>query len=74
MMWGVLLGSIIFGIAADNHGRKIPLMASILIQCVCSYIVAFMHQYPWFLLNWFILALASGGIGTISFVICMEVR
>ncbi|XP_013192365.2 organic cation transporter protein [Amyelois transitella] len=72
LMWGVLLGGIIFGVIADKYGRKIPLMAGIVIQSVASYVVSIL---PWFwawLGVWFILALASGGIGIVSFVICME--
>lgn len=73
-MWGILLGGIIFGILADKYGRRTPLMVGILIQAACGYIASFLPWYWWFLLNWFILALASGGVGIISFVICMEVR
>lgn len=73
MMWGVLLGGIIFGILADKYGRKTPLVVGIVMQSVCSYTASFLPWYWWFLLNWFILALASGGVGIISFVLCMEV-
>lgn len=73
MMWGVLLGSVIFGMLADKYGRKNPLMLAIIIQSVTSFIACVLPQYWWFLINWFILALASGGITIISFVICMEV-
>ncbi|XP_045769430.1 organic cation transporter protein-like isoform X1 [Maniola jurtina] len=73
MMWGVLLGSIIFGIIADKYGRKTPLMIGITMQCIMSYITSVLPSYAIFLVCWFILAIASGGIGIISFVISMEV-
>ncbi|KAM3964985.1 organic cation transporter protein-like [Aphomia sociella] len=73
MMWGVLLGGIIFGILADNYGRKNPLMVAIVVQCVASYITSVVPWYWCWLFVWFVLALASGGIGIISFVMCMEV-
>lgn len=74
MMWGVLIGGIIFGLIADKYGRKIPLMIGITIQCIASYITSVLPWYWLFLVSWFILALASGGIGIISFVLSMEVR
>lgn len=74
MMWGVLLGGIIFGIIADKYGRKTPLMIGITMQCIMSYITSVMPSYGAFLICWFILAIASGGIGIISFVISLEVN
>ncbi|KAG6453461.1 hypothetical protein O3G_MSEX008148 [Manduca sexta] len=73
MMWGIVIGGIIFGVLADKYGRKTPLMISVLIQGVASYVASFMPDYWSFLAVWFILALGSGGVGIISFVICMEV-
>ncbi|KAJ0183349.1 hypothetical protein K1T71_001325 [Dendrolimus kikuchii] len=72
MMWGVLLGGIIFGIMADKYGRKLPLMVGIIIQAITSYIASFLPWFWTFLADWFILALVSGGISIISFVLCME--
>ncbi|XP_059057427.1 organic cation transporter protein-like [Achroia grisella] len=72
MMWGVLLGGIIFGILADNYGRKVPLIVAIILQSEASYISSMIPWYWGWLFVWLILALASGGIGIISFVICME--
>ncbi|XP_030027849.2 organic cation transporter protein [Manduca sexta] len=73
MMWGIVIGGIIFGVLADKYGRRTPLMISVLIQGVASYVASFMPDYWSFLAVWFILALGSGGVGIISFVICMEV-
>ncbi|XP_032516471.2 organic cation transporter protein-like [Danaus plexippus] len=73
MMWGVLIGGIIFGLIADKYGRKIPLMIGITIQFIASYITSVLPWYWLFLVSWFILALASGGIGIISFVLSMEI-
>ncbi|XP_045450003.1 organic cation transporter protein-like [Melitaea cinxia] len=73
MMWGVLLGGIVFGVIADKYGRKYPLMIGITIQCLLSFICSVTTSYWCFLIIWCGLAIASGGIGIISFVISMEV-
>ncbi|XP_028026616.1 organic cation transporter protein-like [Bombyx mandarina] len=73
MMWGVVVGGILFGIVADKYGRKIPLVVGLVVQTIASYIVSVIPWYWSFLTVWFVLALASGGIGIISFVVCMEV-
>lgn len=73
-MTGVLFGGLLFGMLADKYGRKNPLMIAILIQACTSYVASVLPWYWCFLANWFILAIASGGITVISFVLCMEVR
>ncbi|KAJ2951208.1 hypothetical protein O0L34_g5601 [Tuta absoluta] len=72
MMTGVLLGGLIFGMFADKYGRKNPLIICITIQALCSFIASVLPNYWIFLASWFVLALASGGITIISFVLCME--
>lgn len=74
MMTGVLFGGVLFGRLADRYGRKTPLMIAILIQACTSYVASVLPWYWYFLANWFVLALASGGITIISFVLCLEVR
>lgn len=74
MMWGIVIGGIGFGSWADKHGRRKPLMTAIIIQGVTSIIASQIPMYSFFLVTWFILAVASGGVGIISFVICMEVN
>ncbi|RVE54036.1 hypothetical protein evm_001439 [Chilo suppressalis] len=72
MMWGVLLGGIIFGVIADKYGRRMPLMVAIIVQSIASYAASVFPYFRGWLAIWFILALCSGGLGIISFVICME--
>ncbi|XP_018911772.2 organic cation transporter protein [Bemisia tabaci] len=72
-MLGVLLGNIIFGVAADRVGRKYPLLLAIAMQAVCGCALTFVPWFELFLLFRFILALATGGTMVISFVLCMEV-
>ena len=41
-----LLGAIIFGIAADQFGRKIPLLANLVLMGVFTLCTGFIHTYP----------------------------
>ncbi|KAI5639473.1 sugar transporter domain-containing protein [Phthorimaea operculella] len=72
MMTGVFIGGIIFGVFADKYGRKNPLMIAIVLQAAASFVAGLMPGYWIFLVTWFILATACGGITIISFVLCME--
>ncbi|XP_011869932.1 PREDICTED: organic cation transporter protein isoform X2 [Vollenhovia emeryi] len=73
LMFGVLLGNIIFGSLSDRYGRKPPLMVSIVLQLLSGIGCAVV---PWFyalLLMKFLSALATGGTMVNSYVICMEI-
>lgn len=73
LMFGVLLGNIIFGIAADRYGRKKILINCITIQTVGALVSAWSPWFEGFLAARFILAIANGGTVITSFVMCMEV-
>lgn len=73
LMFGVLLGNIIFGSLADRYGRKTPLMVSVILQLLSGIGCAVV---PWFyalLLMKLLSALATGGTMVTSYVICMEI-
>ncbi|KAL0112549.1 hypothetical protein PUN28_012100 [Cardiocondyla obscurior] len=73
LMFGVLLGNIIFGSLADRYGRKMPLMVSVVLQLLSGIGCAVV---PWFyalLLMKLLSALATGGTMVTSYVICMEI-
>ncbi|CAH4034027.1 unnamed protein product [Pieris brassicae] len=72
MMWGVVCGGILFPMWADRYGRKNPLMAGIVIQCVAGFVTSVVKQYWIFMMSWFILAVAVGGLGVVSFVMSIE--
>ncbi|XP_022122124.2 organic cation transporter protein [Pieris rapae] len=73
MMWGVVCGGILFPMWADKYGRKNPLMAGIVIQCIAGFLTSVVRQYWIFMISWFILAVAIGGLGVVSFVMSIEV-
>ncbi|CAK1555155.1 unnamed protein product [Leptosia nina] len=73
MMWGVVCGGIFFPMWADKYGRRSPLMAGIIIQFIAGFLTSVLRQFWAFLISWFILAVAVGGLGVISFVMSIEV-
>ncbi|XP_050303956.1 organic cation transporter-like protein [Anthonomus grandis grandis] len=73
LMFGVLLGNIIFGILADKKGRKTILILCLLMQSMFGVLAAFSPFFWLFCALRFMLALANGGTMVTSFVICMEV-
>ncbi|CAB3254859.1 unnamed protein product [Arctia plantaginis] len=73
MMWGILVGGIFFGVVADKYGRRTPLLIAIVIEGVGGLLASVIPWFWVFLINWFILAMANGGISLIAFVLCMEV-
>lgn len=72
-MSGVLLGNIVFGIAADRMGRKVPLIIAIGIQAGAGILSAFSPWFSLFLVARFITAVSTGGTMVISFVLVMEI-
>lgn len=72
-MFGVLLGNIVFGVMADRFGRRKMLFIAIAMQTIAGFASAFSPFLTAFLVSRFLLAMASGGIAIVSFVVCMEV-
>ncbi|XP_066588974.1 organic cation transporter protein-like [Prorops nasuta] len=73
LMFGVLLGNVIFGSLADRYGRKIPLMVSVVLQLASGIGCAVVPWFPALLLMKLLSALATGGTMVTSYVICMEI-
>ncbi|XP_077290795.1 organic cation transporter 1-like [Arctopsyche grandis] len=72
-MAGMLFGYILFGILADKYGRRKPLIIAIVIQAIACFLSTFSPWFSVFILARFVVAIASGGIAIISFVLCMEI-
>lgn len=68
-----ILGSIVFGLAADKFGRRNILMFSIVFQSVCGIMSAITPWLSLFMVSRFLLAMANGGTMITSFVMCMEI-
>ncbi|XP_054273085.1 organic cation transporter protein-like isoform X2 [Macrosteles quadrilineatus] len=73
LMIGILVGNIIFSIAADRFGRKTPLVFAGTVQMLTGVSASFSPWFSVFLVLRFLQAVATGGMMTISFVLCMEV-
>ncbi|KAJ8723268.1 hypothetical protein PYW08_003180 [Mythimna loreyi] len=70
--FGVLSGSLIFGIASDRYGRKPTLIISVIIEIFAGIMSSFMPTYWSFTFVRMFVGFANGGIMIISFVIIME--
>ncbi|KAK3925872.1 Organic cation transporter protein [Frankliniella fusca] len=73
LMFGVLVGNIVFGAAADRWGRRTPLLVAIVMQAAVGVITAFAPFLAVFMALRFLVAVATGGTMVVSFVICMEI-
>ncbi|XP_046670845.1 organic cation transporter protein-like isoform X1 [Homalodisca vitripennis] len=73
LMIGILIGNIIFSIAADRYGRKMPLILSGVLQMATGCCASFAPWFSVFLILRFLQAVATGGAMTIGFVLCMEI-
>ncbi|KAJ8674537.1 hypothetical protein QAD02_005799 [Eretmocerus hayati] len=73
LMFGILLGSVSFGFLSDRFGRKLPLMASIILQIASGLGCAIVPWFPALVFLKFLSALAIGGGMVTSYVICMEI-
>ncbi|KAJ8716710.1 hypothetical protein PYW07_003337 [Mythimna separata] len=70
--FGVLSGSLLFGIASDRYGRKPTLIISVVIEIFAGIMSSFMPGYWSFTFVRMFVGFANGGIMIISFVIVME--
>ncbi|KAK4883229.1 hypothetical protein RN001_006548 [Aquatica leii] len=73
LMFGVLIGIIIFGPAADRYGRRKILMISIILQTICGALSTISPWYSLFLVFRFLLAVVASGVMVTSFVMCVEI-
>ncbi|KAH8284918.1 hypothetical protein KR054_002846 [Drosophila jambulina] len=73
VMWGVMLGSIFFGMMADRFGRRPSFLACCFMQLITGMIVC-VSPYFWFYCVFrFLVGFATGGTMTTSFVLLMEI-
>ncbi|CAH0399854.1 unnamed protein product [Chilo suppressalis] len=70
--FGVLVGSLAFGIASDKYGRRITLTVSVILEVFFGVMTSFLPDYWSFTAIRTVLGCAVGGIMVIGFVIVME--
>ncbi|KAL0830657.1 hypothetical protein ABMA28_002794 [Loxostege sticticalis] len=70
--FGVLSGSLIFGMASDKYGRRPTLIASIVIEVFFGVMCSFLPDFWSFTIVRMAVGFAVGGIMVIGFVILME--
>ncbi|PZC84112.1 hypothetical protein B5X24_HaOG205834 [Helicoverpa armigera] len=70
--FGVLIGSLLFGIASDRYGRKPTLIISVVIEIFSGMISSFLPDFWSFTFARMLVGFSNGGIMIITFVIIME--
>ncbi|XP_052840242.1 organic cation transporter protein [Drosophila gunungcola] len=73
VMLGVLLGSMIFGMFADRFGRRPSFLVACFMQLITGLIVCVSPYFWFYCLLRFLVAFATAGTMTISFVLLMEI-
>lgn len=71
-MFGILLGNVLFGYLSDKFGRRVPLVAAVVVQVLSGIGAAFAPWFVLFLILRLICAMATGGTMVTSFVLVME--
>ncbi|XP_070134312.1 organic cation transporter protein [Drosophila bipectinata] len=73
VMFGIMSGSMIFGMIADRCGRRPAFLGCCLMQLVTGLIVCVSPYFWFYCLSRFLVAFATGGTMTTSFVLLMEI-
>ncbi|PZC71520.1 hypothetical protein B5X24_HaOG213193 [Helicoverpa armigera] len=72
-MFGVLIGSIVFGFVADRFGRRPALLIACMLQLVTTVVEAFCYNYWLFTTVRFFIGVSTAGTILSSFILIMEV-
>ncbi|XP_038214299.1 solute carrier family 22 member 1-like [Zerene cesonia] len=70
--FGVLSGSLIFGIMSDKYGRRPTLVFSVVLEVFTGVISSFLPTYWSFTIVRMVLGMSVGGIMVVGFVLVME--
>ncbi|XP_008297980.1 solute carrier family 22 member 6-B isoform X2 [Stegastes partitus] len=71
-MFGLLVGSVVFGAMADRYGRRFVLLLSIAIQTVFGVAVAFAPNFPVYVILRFVVGTTISGVIINAFVLGTE--
>lgn len=71
-MFGIMIGSLLFGWLSDKFGRRSPLVFGTIIQLIFGVATAFVPWFWLFCAMRFVTGIATGGTMIVSFVLIME--
>lgn len=71
-MFGVLVGSIVFGQLSDKYGRKPIFFASLVIQVIFGVLAGVAPEYITYTVSRFIIGTTTSGVFLVAYVIAME--
>ena len=72
-MFGMLVGSFVFGVLSDKLGRKLSLLTAIVIASVTSFGGAFLTEYYSYLAIRLLTGIAAKGLFMLAFMISVEI-
>ncbi|XP_013193331.2 organic cation transporter protein [Amyelois transitella] len=70
--FGVLSGSLLFGIASDKYGRRPTLIISVILEVFSGIMTSFLPNYWSFTVARMFLGISVGGLMVVGFVLVME--
>ncbi|XP_022231320.2 organic cation transporter protein isoform X2 [Drosophila obscura] len=73
VMLGIMIGGMSFGMIADRWGRRPAFLLCCFMQLITGLIVCLSKWYWFYCLFRFLVAVATGGTMTVSFVLLMEI-
>ncbi|XP_037813576.1 organic cation transporter-like protein [Lucilia sericata] len=73
VMFGIMLGNIIFGVLADKYGRRPLFVIACVLQLITGVTVSISQWFWFYVLFRFLAGLSTGGTMTTSFVLIMEI-
>ncbi|XP_023163350.1 organic cation transporter protein isoform X2 [Drosophila hydei] len=73
VMVGIMFGSMVFGMISDRCGRRPAFLGCCFMQLITGLVVCFSPSFWFYCLSRFLVAFATGGTMTTSFVLIMEI-
>ncbi|XP_013191047.2 organic cation transporter protein [Amyelois transitella] len=72
-MFGVLVGSAVYGFISDRYGRRPAIIMAAMTQMICGLMIPFSPDFWTFTVLRFVIGTSTAGLMVVSFVIVLEI-
>lgn len=72
-MFGLLIGSLVFGLVSDKFGRRIALLSAAILSGAISLSMSFVRNFWLYFVLRFVLGIVAKGLFMLAFMICVEI-